>query len=213
MFKCKFWTNIKQRSGSTWSRIYSFAPGEGRVHEPPLKRVACVYKTIYRLYRPGSSKNRYTIIASHFKDLKKIVVEVNDEQYLITVMTGQEETTYEEPTLKPFGFRGNLAILDKAAPAQLAVQFLSGRYDYVKVLRFLGSSADGIFKFFMFNENDKIPMPRSASPIADNKSSPKAVFHGINGNHLALSDYLPRPSVIPIKNLSIRLTIIMFSIR
>jgi hypothetical protein len=84
-----------------------------------------LYTTIYRLYQPGSIKSRYTITASHFKDLKKVVVEVKDEQYLLSAMTGKEETTYEQQTLKPFGLRGNIAILDNAAPSQLAVQFLS----------------------------------------------------------------------------------------
>ena len=155
-----------------------------------------VYKTVYKVFRPGSNKNRYTITASHFKDLKKVVVEVNDEQYILTVMTGREETIYDEPTLALFGFRGTLGILDKAAPSQLAVQFLSGRYDYVKVLRFLGSSVDGIFQFFIFSESDKIPVPRSGQPTADNKPRPKAVFHGISGTNSNLSNYLPAPSAV-----------------
>lgn len=71
-------------------------------------------------------------------------------------MSGKEETTYENPTMKPFGFRGNLGILDKSAPSQLAVQFLSEKAEYVRVLSFLGSSADGEFQFFLFNQSDKI---------------------------------------------------------
>jgi hypothetical protein len=114
------------------------------------------FKTIYKIFRPGSKKNRYTIIASHYKEQKKIVVEVNDEQYILSDMTGKEETTYEYPTMKPFGFRGNLGILDKSAPAQLAVQFLSAEGEYVRVLSFLGSSADGQFQFFLFNQSDNI---------------------------------------------------------
>jgi hypothetical protein len=114
--------------------------------------------------------------------LKKVVVEVNDEQYILTIMTGKEQVNYDEPTKKPFGFRGNLAILDKSAPNQLMVQFLSSRYEYVRVLRFLGSSADGIFQFFMFNDADKIAEP-SALPATHNTNRlrPKAIFHGING--------------------------------
>src|SRR5689334_9685463 len=49
------------------------------------------FQTVYKLYRPGASKNRYTITASHFKTDKKIVVEINDEQYLLSVMNGKEE--------------------------------------------------------------------------------------------------------------------------
>jgi hypothetical protein len=71
-------------------------------------------------------------------------------------MSGKEETTYKTSTMKPFGFRGNLGIFDKSAPAQLAVQFLSEKGEYVRVLSFLGSSVDGEFQFFLFNQSDKI---------------------------------------------------------
>ena len=81
---------------------------------------------------------------------------MNDEQYLLGVMDGKEETTYETPSMKPFGFRGSLGLLDKSAPNQLAVQFLSAEAKYVRVLSFLGSSTDGEFQFFLFNQTDKI---------------------------------------------------------
>lgn len=116
------------------------------------------FKTIYKIFKPGSKKNRYTITASHYKEQKKVVVEVNDEQYLLSEMTGKEETTYEIPSMKPFGFRGNLGLFDKSAPSQLAVQFVSPRAEYVRVLSFLGSSADGDFQFFLFNQTGKIPV-------------------------------------------------------
>lgn len=143
-------------------------------------RIEGAYETIYSLYRPGSKKCRYTIIALHLKDSKKVVVSINDEQYILTVMTGKDETTYDQPSLKPFGFRGNLGILDKSAPNQLVVQFLSQRYEYVRVLRFLGSFSDDIYQFFMFNGSDKIEEPKNPSPAVQNggRSKSKAIFHG-----------------------------------
>jgi hypothetical protein len=143
------------------------------------------YRTIYRLYRPGSTKNRYTITASHFKDLKKVTVEVNDEQYILTVMSGKEETTYDAPSAKPFGFRGNLSIFDKSAPSQLAVQFISSRFEYVKVLSFLGSYSDNIYQFFIFSQNDKIiesRAPITAAPNTnDTLSGPKLISKNASG--------------------------------
>ena len=114
------------------------------------------FQTIYKLYKPGAVKNRYTITASHFKNYKKIIVEVNDEQYLLSVMNGREEVEYETEKLQPFGIRGNLEIFDKSAPNQLAVQFVSGRFEYVRVISFLGSYSDGIFQYFLFSKSDKI---------------------------------------------------------
>jgi hypothetical protein len=128
-----------------------------------------VYKTVYRLFKPGSQKNRYSITASNFKDSKKVVVVVNDKQYLLSVMNGKEETTYDTFSLKPFGFRGNLSIFDKSAPSQLAVQFISNRFEYVKVLSFLGSYSDNIDQFFIFSQNDKII--EAKAPVAAAKNA------------------------------------------
>ncbi len=83
-------------------------------------------------------------------------MEVKDEEYLLSVMDGKEQTTYEAPTLKPFGLRGNWGLFVKSAPSQLVVQFLSAHYEYVRVLSFLGSSDNGIAQFFVFNSADKI---------------------------------------------------------
>jgi hypothetical protein len=79
------------------------------------------YETVYRIYPPGSGKCRYTITASHFKDSKTVVVAVNDEQYILTVMNGKEEASYYQPNLKPFGIRGNVGILGRSAPSQLVI--------------------------------------------------------------------------------------------
>lgn len=134
------------------------------------------FQTVYKLYSPGANKSRYTITASHFKIDKRIIVEVNDEQYLLTVMNGKEEVQYETEQLQPFGVRGNLGIFDKSAPNQLAVQFVSGRFEYVRVINFLGSSSDGIFQFFLFNKSDKISEPEEKI-IDPNKSKlPQAKF-------------------------------------
>ena len=114
------------------------------------------FKTIYKIFKPGSKKNRYTVTASHYQEQKKVIVEVNDEQYLLSDMNGKEETTYETPSLKPFGFRGNLGLFDKSAPSQLAVQFLSAKGEYVRVISFLGSPTGNDTQFFLFDQNDKI---------------------------------------------------------
>jgi hypothetical protein len=143
-----------------------------------------VYKTVYRIFKPGSSTNRYTITASHFKDEKKVIVEVKDERYLLSAMNGKEETTYDTPSLKLFGFRGNLAMLDRSAPNQLAVKFISNRFSYVKVSSFLGSYSDNIFQFFVFNQSDKIIEARENNAVisqnSKTQSRAKALFKGVN---------------------------------
>ncbi|OQP44182.1 hypothetical protein A4H97_33570 [Niastella yeongjuensis] len=143
-----------------------------------------VYKTIYRIFKPGSSTNRYTITASHLKDEKKVIVEVKDERYLLSAMNGKEETTYDSPSLRLFGFRGNLAVFDKSAPNQLAVKFISSNFSYVKVSSFLGSYSDNTFQFFVFNQSDKIIEARTSnienSKKGNTQSGPKAVFKGVN---------------------------------
>jgi hypothetical protein len=136
------------------------------------------FQTIYKLYKQGASKNRYTITASHFKVDKKIVVEVNDEQYLLSVMNGREEVEYETETLQPFGIRGDMGILDKSAPSQLAIQFVSSRFEYVRVIDFLGSTSDGIFQTFVFNTNDKIIEPKNGVVNSRDSKKPKAKFAG-----------------------------------
>lgn len=118
------------------------------------------FQTIYKLSKPGTDKVRYTITASHFKPDKKVVVEVNDEQYLLSSINGNEEVKYEVEALQPFGIRGNVGVLDKSAPNQLAVQFLSSRFEYVRVINFLGSYSNGIFQFFLLSKNDKINEPK-----------------------------------------------------
>jgi hypothetical protein len=99
-------------------------------------------------------------------------------------MNGKEETTYDSPSLKLFGFRGNLAVFDKSAPNQLAVKFISSNFSYVKVSSFLGSYSDNIYQFFVFNQSDKIVEARASNIVKSKKgifqSGPKAVFKGVN---------------------------------
>jgi hypothetical protein len=118
------------------------------------------YKTIYKLYSPITGKHRFTVIASHLKSEKKVIVEVHDEQYLLGVMNNKEEITYGEPSLNIFGTRGDVAFFDKSAPNQLAVQFVSNRFEFLRVSSFLGSTEDGIFQYIIFNKNDKIQEPK-----------------------------------------------------
>jgi hypothetical protein len=135
-----------------------------------------IYQTKYSLYDNGG-KVRYTITADHFKEEKKVVVQVYDERFLLTVMNGKDETTYEVPSLKPFGFRGNVGIFDKAAPNQLSVQFVSNKYNFVRILNFLGSYEDNIFQFFIFKSTDKIAEPEIISNnYRGDDGKPKAIF-------------------------------------
>lgn len=62
----------------------------------------------------------------------------------------QEETTYENPTLEPFGFRGDVGLLGgNKIPNQLAVKFSNSKFEYVLVQSVLGSCHNNDFEFFV----------------------------------------------------------------
>jgi len=107
------------------------------------------YVTTYSIYE--NSKIRYKCVATHFKVEKKIVVEVTDQKYLLSDMSNMEEAKYDTPSLKAFGFRGSVgALTGKHVPNQLAVKFMSSKYQHVKLMSVLASYSDGDFKFFVF---------------------------------------------------------------
>lgn len=143
------------------------------------------FRTTYNVYG-DNGKVRYIITADHYKDDKKVFVEVNDVRYLLSSMNAKEQTTYDQPSLKLFGFKGNVALFDRNAPNQLAVQFLSDRFEHVRVINFLGSYDGGNFRFFIFKSTDKISEQpgRSGKPSSvtdpEQKTKPKAIFRGAN---------------------------------
>jgi len=107
------------------------------------------YVTAYSIYQNG--KVRYKCIAKHYMNEQRVVVEVSDEKYFLSDMFNKEETTYGTATLKAFGFRGNVgALTNDDIPNQLALKFMSSKYQHVKVLSVLASYSDGDFKFFVF---------------------------------------------------------------
>ena len=139
------------------------------------------YRTTYNIF-DVNGKVRYVITADHYKSDQKVVVEVNDVRYLLSSMNAKQQATYEQPSTKPFGFRGDVGLFDKSAPNQLAIQFLSSRFEYVRILNFLGSYEDGHFQYFIFKPTDKIVEQASGARKQQSASNlngatvPKAVF-------------------------------------
>jgi hypothetical protein len=155
--------------------LYTFQTGEKEWFEYTASTVYLngEYLTVYEIFKPGSRKNRYTITAAHFKDSKTVTVMIKDEEYLLSEMDGSEHVIYDEPSMKPFGIRGDLSLLAHSAPNQLAVQFISNRFEYVRVLSFLGSpSSSDAWQYFTFNPKDRIIETKEARP------QPVAKFNG-----------------------------------
>jgi hypothetical protein len=109
-----------------------------------------LFATTYYIYN-SKRRVKYKVVATHVKGEKRVTVSVTDEQSILGEMFNYEKTEYQTPTLKPFGFRGNVGGLGgKHVPNQLTVKFVSAKYEHVQVLSVLGSYANGDFKFFVF---------------------------------------------------------------
>lgn len=86
--------------------------------------------TKYKIYHPVTGKYFLTITATHYKSEKKVEVVVEDANGGIFSDINKEETTYEIPTLAPFGFRGAVGGLGgKKVPNQLAVKFTNAKFE------------------------------------------------------------------------------------
>lgn len=112
------------------------------------------YVTTYKIYHPTKGYHAITVTATHKKAEKKVIVKVEYATGGIFSDICTEETTYEEPSIKPFGFRGAVgAIGGNRVPNQLKVKFVSTKYENVKVLHVNGTvTGRSDFTFYVLDE-------------------------------------------------------------
>src|SRR4051812_27316243 len=69
------------------------------------KTVGIDFTTIYKIYHPTKGNHVYTITATHYKESKKVKVELEAAGGGVFAHINSEETEYKTPSLDPFGFR------------------------------------------------------------------------------------------------------------
>ncbi len=110
--------------------------------------------TFYKIY--SSRYGHYlNITATHYKSEKKIVVSIDD----ITVKVGghisTQEITYEEPSLKMFGRQGSFKARFDAQnllPNDLALKFVSKKFENIKVLQIVKDSNLDSMKWYLLDQ-------------------------------------------------------------
>lgn len=111
--------------------------------------------TIYKIYHPTKGHHAFTVTATHYKSEKKVKVDVEDAGGGIFAHINDEETTYETPSMEPFGFRGTVGALGgNRVPNQLMVKFVSNKYENVKVVH-INASEPGTSNFYFYVLDEK----------------------------------------------------------
>ncbi len=114
-----------------------------------------VYKTIYKIYHPTKGHHAFTVTATHYKSEKKVKVDVEQAGGGIFAHIRDEETTYDTPSMKAFGFRGTVGTLGgNRVPNQLMVKFVSSKFENVKVVH-VGSSDPTSSNFYFYVLDEK----------------------------------------------------------
>lgn len=90
------------------------------------------YVTVYKVYEYGN-KVAHTVKAYHDKNKKEVKVEVDEGNGCLLCWISEAETDYDVPDRKLFGYRGMSALLQDHVPNQIAVKFVSNKYEHVKV--------------------------------------------------------------------------------
>lgn len=112
------------------------------------------YITIYKIY---SSRNGYylNITATHYKSEKRVVVDIDD----ITVKVGghisTQEVSYDEPSMKMFGRQGAFKAqfdAQNVLPNEIAVKFVSSKYENVKVVHIAKDTGMNSTKWYVLDE-------------------------------------------------------------
>lgn len=112
-----------------------------------------MFTTNYKLYNPETGVYMISIVGVHLKKDKKIIVKVTAADGGIFGDINEETTTYEAPTINPFGFAGSVKQLGgDNIPNQLKVKFVSNNFENINVMHIAGSHDGGEFEFFVLDE-------------------------------------------------------------
>lgn len=113
--------------------------------------------TKYTIYHPTKGYAWMTVTATHNRTDRTVKVSIDDTNEGIFSHINDEETTYENPSLEPFGFRGDIGVLlGKRVPNQLMVKFASNKFENLKVVHVLGSEKSDVNNrmFFILDERN-----------------------------------------------------------
>ncbi|MEX0811101.1 MAG: hypothetical protein WD048_02715 [Chitinophagales bacterium] len=141
-YKGYFCTGVNEFSPIQYTREY--------------KEEGDTYTTIYKIY---SSRNGYylNITATHYKSEKRVVVDIDD----ITVKVGghisTQEVSYDEPSMKMFGRQGAFKAqfdAQNVLPNEIAVKFVSSKYENVKVVHIAKDTGMNSTKWYVLDEEN-----------------------------------------------------------
>lgn len=115
-----------------------------------------VFITLYKIY---SSTNGYylNIKATHYKSEKRIVVDIDDITVKEFGHISTQEITYDEPSLKMFGRQGAFKAkfdAQNVLPNELAIKFVSTKYENIKVVNIVKDSQMNSTKWYVLDEKN-----------------------------------------------------------
>ncbi len=111
--------------------------------------VGNIFITTYNIYHPRHGRPWVDVVATHYKDEKKIVVKVDLAGGGLLSYISKETVTYTAPKKEFFGIRGTVGVLGgKRIPWQCAVQFISDKFENVNVCHIMGGSGKD-YEFFV----------------------------------------------------------------
>lgn len=131
-------TFAQTKSGQTLYTGYQYVVADDEYYDFKYSRKYSgsvdEFVTTYTIYHPTKGYAYITITAKHYRSMKKVVVSVDFANEGILSHINSEETTYETPSIDPFGFRGSFGVIGgKRVPNQLLVKFASNKFENVKV--------------------------------------------------------------------------------
>ncbi len=98
--------------------------------------------TTYNIYHPSKGYHAWTIIATHHKAEKKVIVEVDEVVGTLLSEMYRDTISYETYSMGVRGHRGLAEESGYTIPPNLAVQFATNKYENVNVLSTLGKTLE-----------------------------------------------------------------------
>jgi hypothetical protein len=114
------------------------------------------YVTLYKIYSPTDGYY-LNIKATHYTTKKQVVVDIDDISIKVGGHISTQEIFYEEPSLKMFGRQGSFkASFDaqNVLPNELALKFLSEKYQNIKVVYVVKDNSFNATKWYVLDEKN-----------------------------------------------------------
>jgi hypothetical protein len=154
-----FIVSIAKAQKQSWYKGYQYYASDESSYEFKYTRKYIVvnddFLTIYNVYSLKIGRIVRIITAKHIVKEKKVVVEIKDAKGGVFSKLNEEECSYKNLSLKPFGFRGTLAALKPNMLNQLMVKFSSSKFQYINIMEVNGTeNNDDNFFFYLLDEED-----------------------------------------------------------